>query len=391
MKKNTVLTFIYGHPENYPPTLHAIEQLALHFEKVWVVFRPNRPLEWPYPSNVQLLPSENKIIPVAEQEHAGLLRKTCWFLRFVWKAIATHRQYKPDVVLAYDSLAMLCMYMVQKAGPKTSDVLFWYHNHDVPDKPSSYSLPWLALKVQKQVFSRLDLFSLPANARKSYFPMDVFTGKYFFLPNYPLLSLLNSAALEGKNLQNNEIKLLYQGAISDGHGIEEIIPLLQHRVNGKTCRLTVIGPVKEAYKQYLMTRAENLGVSGRLHIMEAVSYYALSAITRQHHIGLAILNDTTNINHMTAATASNKIAEYIAAGLPVLYFDHPTQKSVLEAYSWAFATDLSRTSLVSTLSAIDHQYATISKQAAADFQNILHFEKYFEPLASHLTSCLNRE
>ncbi len=390
MKKGTVLAFIYGHPENYPPTLHAIEQLALHFEKVWVVFRPNRSLAWSYPSNVQLLPAGKNIIPVAEQEQSGLLRKAYWFLQFARTVHTVYRQQKPDAVLAYDSLAMLCLYVIQRAGSQNPNVLFWYHNHDLPDKPSPFSLPWIALRVQKQVFSRLDLFSLPANERKSYFPMDVFKGKYFFLPNYPLLAIHRPASFE-KMDAHDEIRLLYQGMISDGHGIEEIVPLLRHRINGKYCRLTLIGPIKDTYKQHLSKLAEKQGVFSRLHIKEPVAYHALPSITRQHHIGLAILNDTTNINHMTAATASNKIAEYIAAGLSVLYFDHPIQKSVLEGYTWAFSTDLSNASLVSAISAMDHQYATISKQAVADFQNILHFEKYFAPLVFYLRSCLNKK
>ena len=52
MKK--VLVTIYVHPEYYPPTLNAINELSLIFDEVVVVTRNLAASKWKFPENVSL-------------------------------------------------------------------------------------------------------------------------------------------------------------------------------------------------------------------------------------------------------------------------------------------------------------------------------------------------
>ena len=51
MKK--VLVTIYVHPEYYPPTLNAINELSLIFDEVVVVTRNLAASKWKFPENVR--------------------------------------------------------------------------------------------------------------------------------------------------------------------------------------------------------------------------------------------------------------------------------------------------------------------------------------------------
>ena len=376
MSQNTILIAIYAHPESYPPTLNAIELLAKQFDKVIVLFRANTMKKWTYPENVVLVP-DGTVMDVKAQRSLPIYKKIQLFVRFVQQLLNIYKKHQPNSLLLYDSMAAFawdCIGIFWK-----HDGLLWYHNHDKLETESMqrFTMNWLALKAEKRIFRTLDIFSLPADERQTYFPLNDFSGQYFFLPNYPSLSFFRQ--FKAQRPLEDTIKLIYQGAICAEHGLEEIISLLQFSINGKRLSLSIFGEINDSYRLFLTDLALQYKVRDRLHFKNRVAYQELPQHTTQHHIGIAI-NKPSSINYETAGTASNKIYEYAALGLPIIYYGSTHYVKHLKPYEWAFATDGSSESLVSILEEISTDYQELSSAARHDFETTLNFESFFEKI-----------
>jgi len=377
---NNLVCAIYNHPEAYPPTLNAIERLSGVYDNIYVLYRPNLNNLWQYPSNVKLISSGKQVISVKEQASQPVLKKVYQFLYFTFILLKLSVKYKPKTILLYDGIPLLSYFIVSKICKKPQ--IAWYHNHDVMGKDQrKYSVGWFATHFESSALAKLDIFSLPADERKVYFDLSHFRGKYFYIPNYPSLAFYNKFH---KNVAKDEVlKLIYQGSISKGHGIEEIISFVAI-YSGKIC-VTLIGNVSDQYKEELIALKKQLDVDEKVKILPPVNYTLLPTITINHDIGLAI-HTPHNLIYATGGTASNKIYEYAAVGLPVLYFENEHYNQILSKYKWTFATDLSMNSIQNQIDYIRLNLNKLSISALSDFNKGLNFESVFSQVINYLNS-----
>ncbi|RMF23609.1 MAG: glycosyltransferase, partial [Bacteroidetes bacterium] len=380
MTQPTALVAIYGHPENYPPTLNALTQLAELYERVFVLFRPTNPVEWPYPDNVQLEPS-GPALSVLEQEQLPVHRKVQLFARFVRDLRRLARKTRPALVLVYDPMAAMAAYFARDTFRRA---LLWYHNHDVlePHMFRRFSLTWWATFFEPRLFPHLDLFTLPAEERKAYFPMEKLKGRYFFLPNLPARSFYQPFYQPHK--PTRELRILFQGAIGPGHGIEQLLEMIPFQIQGLRAKLVLKGALRPPFKEWLERTIELRSLEGFVEIHGYTAYQEVPRLAAGCHIGLAI-HAKHDIMNKTLGTASNKIYEYAALGLPVLYFDNPHFRKHLGKYPWAIPTTLEPENLREALQFIVQRYEDLSAQAHRDFLQGLHYEGAFEPLKNWLT------
>jgi hypothetical protein len=80
----------------------------------------------------------------------------------------------------------------------------------------------------------------------------------------------------------------------------------------------------------------------------------------------------------TLGTASNKIYEYAACGLPILVYDNQQFRKYLSNYKWVVFTDGSVDSINTSIKHIVDNYIELSTQARKDFDLFFNFEKYFK-------------
>jgi glycosyltransferase involved in cell wall biosynthesis len=381
LKKNLVIA-LYSPPDYYPPTLSAVEALSAEYENIYIIYRNyDGTFDWKYPGNVYLVPT-GKRIGVREAEMAGINKKIRFFLQYSRKLISLIKTARPDTILLYDFMPVGA-YRMARHFTKASRIL-WYHNHDVGDESMlrKWSIGWLAWRSEKWIFPKLNIFSLPSIDRKKYFPMDLLKGKFFFLPNYPSLKVFSRF----KNIQKperNPLKIVFQGSISPMHGLEEIIALLNESVNGKGLQLILRGMIDEEYKKELIGLAGRHAVLDKLFILDPTSYGVVIEKSIGYHVGVGIYR-RADIMNSTMATASNKIYEYAACGLPVLLYDNDQFRKNLGDCAWAFFTDCSQSSLLNVLEEIDSNFDALSTLAKRDFAERLNFEKYFKPLCDSL-------
>jgi glycosyltransferase involved in cell wall biosynthesis len=365
---------IYIDPDFFPPTINAILNLAEQAEEVIVVSRNNSKSDYPYPSNVHLKKIGRRI-SVRDSEKQPAWTKLFYFLQFT---LSLHREAKnknTDLVLLYDPFALFSFFIVKRMRRKRK---IWYHNHDMPDKTMQrkYSLGYFASKYEAKAMKHVDFFSLPSKERLQYYTAIDPAIPVFIIPNYPSLKVYYPPGK--KSSVKEKIKIIYQGFIGKGHALEECIELLQENIHGYELNLVLKGSVTPGYKLFLNALAEKYNVADKLVWKDIGSYYELPALTASCDIGIGI-NMNNDIVSQAQATASNKIYEYAASGLPVILYNSDQFTQYLQRYNWTFFTDGSVKSIKENVEAIAKDLPALSESAQQDFEQSLNFESYFMP------------
>jgi hypothetical protein len=384
-KKNLIIT-LYSPPEYYPPTLNAIEFLAQEFNTVTVVFRNYTSFNWIYPKNVTLITTGSSI-SVREAEGSSLISKVYFFAEYIYTLFKTFKRTKARCIMMCDYIPVLSVYLLLPLIKRPE--LLWYHNHDVGEAKylRKWTISWFAWKSESWIFPQITLFSLPAIERKKYFPMLSFKGTFFFLPNFPSVKVYSRMTESFFSKPTHVIKLLYQGSIGELHGLEEIIPILNIKIGERSLNLILKGFVENNYLASLRELGRKHGTLEKIIYLPPTGYQQVVENAFTCHVGIGI-HMKDDIMNNTLGTASNKIYEYAASGMPVLIYDNQHFRNALKGREWVFFTDTSRSSLLKCLSEIVNSYDRLSACARNDFENELCYEKYINPVLDHLKSRL---
>jgi hypothetical protein len=376
MRGNNLVIGIFYHPEAYPPTLNAVSELSDCFDHISIVHQPHLKGTWKYPANVTAIASGDFISSIGHQ-NASLPRKILIFLQFTFSLLKQCRLEKPGVILLYDVHALFA-YSLIRPLLRFKHTL-WYHNHDISEiaRERKFSIGWFACRSEKKIFKAIDIFTLPSSERLAYFPMNEFKGTYFIVPNYPSLKFYGPYYKPGRPVDN--IKLIFQGRIGEGHGLEEIISLLASPLSGKSLSLVLKGYCDEAYRNSLIERSKAENVTDKLTFVGFTPYEDVPKVASDCHIGIGIFTKKEAM-HVTLGTASNKLYEYAALGLPVIYNKEEHFSRYLDRYNWAFGVDPEPGSIRERLAAIIDNYEYYSVCAHRTFVDALNFETCFEPV-----------
>jgi|GEM_PF-128535 len=373
-KIQRIVASIYIDPDFYPPTINAVLNLAEKCDELILVTRNNSLHDFPFPGNVRLI-KIGKLTSVQSSEKKHFINKSFSFLQFSLYLLRFIYPKRTDIVIFYDSIPLFSFLLIRRLVSKKK--VCWYHNHDMPNiellRP--YSIGWFAAKFEKKAMKYVDLFTLPSNDRLQFYPNCKGKRDYFCLPNYPSLKAYPN--IRKSIYKNEEIRIIFQGSIGEFHSLEEMVTLLKGNIFGRPIRLILKGGVRQPYKQSLNELAADSGVSERLSWVGLGPYCELQSLTSSCHIGLAIHLGDDDVRK-TLGTASNKIYEYAASGLPVILYDIDQFRKYLDNYSWAFFCDGSMLSLKKNIELILNNYESISIAARKSFEDKLNFEKEFD-------------
>ncbi|RND01813.1 glycosyltransferase [Lysinibacillus halotolerans] len=124
------------------------------------------------------------------------------------------------------------------------------------------------------------------------------------------------------NLPAEEKILLYQGGIQVGRGLDKLIQAVPMFNEGT---VVLIGDGK--IKHYLEEMVSEMGLEEKVKFIPKVPLKDLPKYTRNAYLGFQVLNNIC-FNHYSAS--SNKLFEYMMAGVPVVACDFPEIKRVVE-------------------------------------------------------------
>jgi len=125
-------------------------------------------------------------------------------------------------------------------------------------------------------------------------------------------------------IPKDSLLLLYQGGLQAGRGLHGLINAVA-RVDG--VHLVLIGDGHQ--KQALRELIAELGMEARVHLHAKVAYAALPAVTAGADMGVQVIRNTC-FNHWS--TDSNKLFEYVQAGLGVIASDFPEIRRVVRGH-----------------------------------------------------------
>jgi hypothetical protein len=125
-------------------------------------------------------------------------------------------------------------------------------------------------------------------------------------------------------------------------------------------------------------------------VLDKISFYGVTPysevpkLSSLCHIGIGI-HAKNDIMNVTLGTASNKLYEYAAVGLPILYYNKEYFTKYLSKYKWAIATELTPEAILASIEKIVSTYEAMSEAAYSDFISELNYEFFFKPLHEHLS------
>lgn len=382
-EKPALLVVFYANPDRYPPTYNAVRLLREHF-RVRVICRANAdPPSVTWPDDVRV-DRVGPAVPDHEKYTVSSAAKLREYLGFVWAVRRALAADRPQVAYAYEPHALTALGL---AGCRARTV---YHRHEIEDLGpiDRRSLQGWILALSWRFGRRADLLVFPEQHRADMYQRFVGDPRSpLIVPNFPLLSAFAAptdwpAILEARW---REKVLLYRGAIGAYNGILQMVRALPDVDAAITLRLC--GGAEPEFARALRALATELCVAGRVRHDGFVPYDRLNRETVGAAVGL-VLYQRVQANLEFNATATNKLYEYAACGVPVVVPDRPSFRAFLSGESWVEYADAAEpasvASAVGRLFADRAQYEERARAARRAFEERFNYEAVFAPLRARV-------
>ena len=244
--------------------------------------------------------------------HVGLLRRSVW----IATRLTTHARFlvamvrmRPDVVHAHDVNTLPTAWL----AARLSRARLVYDAHEISTSREGYqSFRRLAASVERFVMPRADGTITTTDRRAAFFARAYGVPRPLVLQNRPRKQTVTGGTRIRDELGLDQPRpvVLYQGGLQPGRGLDRIVDAAT-RV--PEAWFVFIGGGRMAPQ--LEEQVRTLGLQDRVRFIPTVSLEELPSYTASADIGVQAIENTC-LNHST--TDSNKLFEYVAAGLPVV-------------------------------------------------------------------------
>lgn len=374
LKRPRIHAIFYNNPDGYPPIINSSRLLAQANFEVDIFCRQNDdPWSISYPSSVHLHRIDTRSSH-SWQEYLG-------FLRHVLRR--SHRAAR--LFIGHDMHGLLAARILATRFHRP----LVYHCHDYADARDAMRLPkgMRLIRAFEQHFARTaDLVIVPDADRGAVMARELRLKKPpLIVANAPLAAnakpveaLTSALAAQGKQFERI---LFRQGRIGPGHAIAATVRSIPYW-KSKAWGLVVMGLAEPDYLNELWQIARSLGVESQLAILPPVGYDQVAQFTIGASAGHA-LYEPIHINNVHITTASNKLMEYLAAGLPVLVSDRPALRALVEKYNCGLVADETAPQSIAAAVNVLLSDATSSRSmgiaATQAFSQVFCYEQQFAP------------
>lgn len=219
-----------------------------------------------------------------------------------------------------------------------------YHCHDFAEVGGDLALGGRLVKLFERRFARTaDLVIVPDRERSAVVATELnLLAPPLVAANAPIHTFRGTGdALKQavRDHSSNSVKKIVfrQGRIAPGHAIEETIRSIRFW-DCTNWVFAVMGPGDTAYVNSLKALAVREEVSEQFVVLPAISYDDLAQYTPGADLGHALYLPT-HVNNVHITTASNKLMEYMAAGLPILVSDRPALRRFVTRHACGVTAD----------------------------------------------------
>lgn len=202
-----------------------------------------------------------------------------------------------------------------------------YDAHEISTDREGYkSFRHVVGWVEKKIMPRTIGSITTTDARAKFFARAYGVTRPLVLQNRPRQHHIERSTRirDELNLSEPLPIVLYQGGLQQGRGLALLV---EAAAEVKNAYFVFIGGGR--LSSSLKMQAESLGITDRVFFIPTVALNDLPAYTLSADIGVQPIENTC-LNHFT--TDSNKLFEYVLAGLPVIASKVPEIKKVVEGY-----------------------------------------------------------
>jgi glycosyltransferase involved in cell wall biosynthesis len=382
----TIHFVFYNDPDRYPPIVNSARVLAAHGYRVEIFCRQaEENYAVTYPSLVRVhrwTPGTRR----SDSSYAG-------FLSFL-----VRRAGRGANVLVGHDMHGLVAAMVLKGLYRTPLV---YHCHDFTGPIEARRLGRggkIIRSLELKLARHADLVVAP-DADRAAIMADVLS-----LPTLP--TVVANAPLSEAPVDTGALRqaierqghhfdriLFRQGNIGTAHAIEATIRSIPFWTSSRW-GFVLMGHQNQAYVAHIRDIATQLGVERQVAILPRVSYDEVSSFTAGADAGCA-LYEPINFSHTHSATASNKLFEYMAAGLPSIVPDSDAFLRLARAHG-CFMTvphddPVQIAGAVNRLFGDDAYRETLGRAAHTAFRTVFAYEHQLAPVVNWIDARLERE
>jgi glycosyltransferase involved in cell wall biosynthesis len=368
----TLTAIFYNNPDEYPPIINGVRLLAQAGWQVHLFCRDNGK-EW----NV-VYPSEVRVERIRADQKSSW-REYFGFLRRVM--LRNHKHSR--LFVGHDMHGLLPARLLASRFRRP----LVYHCHDFADRNLSAPLGSRVVRAFEQRFARSANLLIVPDKERAFVMEAALRTKHpaLIVANAPLRQPANQSELLRRTLaasgkQFDKI-LLRQGRIGVGHAIEATVRSIPFWANQKW-GFVAMGYGEMEYLNHLVSVAQRLGIGERFVILPPVSYDRVTGYTVGADAGHA-LYDPITFSHAHPATASNKIMEYMAAGLPLLVSDTTALRELVETFQCGITANESVpesiAEAVNTLLADSDFAYRMGRAGKQAFEKVFCYERQFAP------------
>jgi len=280
--------------------------------------------------DIELVGRERKSSDVLNNEPFKQTRLKCrftkgklFYMEYNIRLFSYLRNQDFDAACAIDLDTIMAVYFAKKSN----NIKLVYDAHEyfteVPEVVRRKLIQNIWKWVERTFVPKFDLAYTVSPAIA-----ELFSKKY----NKKFDIILNTPVLESETLDKvntKESTLLYQGALNEGRGLENLIEAMQ----GVNAKLLLAG--EGDLSKELRDLVKRLNLENKVQFLGYVKPYELKRLTELSTIGINLLE---NKGLSYYYSLSNKFFDYIHAGLPQVCIDFPEYRKINDAFDVALLT-----------------------------------------------------
>lgn len=371
---------LYANPDRFPPTANAAHLLAQEHDVTILCRDVDTPsLSWP--DSVEILrlgdPSSTR-----ERMSANWMAKIAEYRNYVRSIRDYVREKRPALLYAYEPHGYVAA--LRARGNAPIPVLYHRHELEALDQLTLRSFQTWIYRTARRRSNEASFMVFPEAQRAALYAREVPSApEACIVPNFPRLQMFPPFNLDRDELLRRweRRELVYRGALGAANGNLEHVRCLRVARSHPVLRFLGDGP--EEFLVELKTLIDVEAVAERVSLDGFVPYERANALTRQASVGLA-LYQTNDANLTYSVTATNKLYEYAACGLPVIVPNTAAYRDYLKDETWVLYADPAAPASIAD--AIDQvfsdrdRYAAMCLAARDAFETRYNYEAVFQPV-----------